>query len=94
MAGIVLYTQSPVAKYLWRNFRDSTQDIFFFGFLHVALMITGVVVITVGSAMAKRKQRNREKFQTVFIWFIIGLAIILIAVPWPFSPLASRPYLR
>jgi hypothetical protein len=28
------------------------------------------------------------------IWFLLGLIVILIAVPWPFSPLANRPYIR
>jgi uncharacterized membrane protein YadS len=66
----------------------------FFKLIHIALMAVAVVVITIGSAKAKRADADKTKFRTMFIWFLAGLLLILIAVPWPFSPLANRPYLR
>ena len=94
--GIILYSQSPLIKYFWKNFNKEIHDmdIAFFGVLHIALMLTAIVLITIGSALAKRKQADSEKFKTMLAWFSFSLAIILIAVPWPFSPLASRPYFR
>jgi MFS-type transporter involved in bile tolerance (Atg22 family) len=94
--GIILYTQSPLIKYFWKNFRDAAQDsnTLFFGLIHIALMFTAIIVITVGSALAKRKQGDAEKFKTMFLWFSIALVIILVAIPWPFSPLSNRPYFR
>jgi len=37
---------------------------------------------------------DKEKFKIMLLWYGIALIIILIAIPWPFSPLANRPYLR
>lgn len=96
LIGIVLYTQSPIVSYFWRNLKDARQipDMLFFGLIHIALMLTAVVVVSIGSAVAKRKQFDQEKFRTIFLMYLVGLVIILVAVPWPFSPLSSRPYIR
>ena len=94
--GILVYVQSPIVKYFWRNFNDGIQNLetAFFGLIHVLLMLTAVVIITIGSALAKRRLSDEQKFKTMLIWFSIALIIIFIAIPWPFSPLANRPYLR
>lgn len=96
LVGITLYTQSPVIKYFWKNFKTAVQqkDMAFFGLAHLLLMLTAIVLLTIGSAMAKRKSTDREKFRTMLIWFSIALLLILAAIPWPFSPFASRPYIR
>jgi cell division protein FtsW (lipid II flippase) len=96
LLGITLFTQSPTAKISAKVFTDSgdIREPFFFGVIHLSMMILAVVIITVGSAMAKRKELDSEKFKTMLIWFGIALIIILIAIPWPFSPLAQRPYIR
>lgn len=94
--GIILYSKSPIVKYFWKNFGEAkaSLDLVFFGMIHILMMITAIILITVGSALAKRKETDREKFKTMLVWFTIALAVILIAIPWPFSPLANRPYFR
>ena len=94
--GILLYSQSPLIKYFWANFSAAVRnlDAAFFGLIHIVLMLTALVLITIGSALARRKQTDREKFRTMLVWFTIALGIILIAIPWPFSPFANRPYIR
>jgi hypothetical protein len=61
---------------------------------HSLMMIVAIVIITIGSAKAKRKPTDIEKFKTMAIWFSIGLFIILVNIPWPFSPFASRSFFR
>ncbi len=94
--GIILYSQSPIIKYFWNNFNEAVQnlDTVFFGLLHIGLMLTAIILITIGSALSKRKNTDNEKFKTMLVWFSISLIIIFIAIPWPFSPLANRPYFR
>lgn len=94
--GLILYSQSAITKYFWNNFNEAIKnlDTTFFGLIHLLLMLTAITILTIGSALAKRKNTDAEKFKTMMIWFTIALIIILIAIPWPFSPLASRPYLR
>ncbi|MEN2400017.1 hypothetical protein GKZ90_0009525 [Flavobacterium sp. MC2016-06] len=94
--GILIYVQSPIVRYFWKNFKEAIQnlDAAFFGVLHIVLMLTAIVLITIGSALAKRKPADRDKFKTMLFWFSIALIIIFIAIPWPFSFLANRPYIR
>ena len=94
--GIILYTKSPIIKYFWKETEETSSnwDVAFFAMFHAFLMFSAVVVLTVGSSLAKRKSEDGEKFRTMLIWFSIALFIIFIAIPWPFSPLSSRPYFR
>jgi uncharacterized membrane protein len=94
--GITLYSQSPFIKYFWHNLNEAMHNIdaAFFGLLHIFLMLTAIILITIGSALSKRKATAKEKFRTMLVWFSVSLILIFIAIPWPFSPLANRPYFR
>lgn len=96
VVGMTLYIQNPVIKYFWANFKEMSQqlDVLFFGIIHIFLMLVAIVILTIGSAMAERKSTDNEKFKTMLLWFSLALFIIFIAIPWPFSPLANRPYIR
>lgn len=90
--GIYIYTQSPVVKFF---FTGSTgyNDSVFFALIHISLMLAAIIMITIGSATAKRTETDKDKFSTMLFWFLLAFIIIIIAIPWPFSPLAKRPYL-
>jgi hypothetical protein len=94
--GYTIYFTSPIVNYFLSHFEESLQnfELFFFGLLHIFLMTVAIVLITLGSSLAKRREPDAEKFKTMTVWFLIAFIIILIAIPWPFSPLASRPYLK
>lgn len=94
MLGMVLYTQSPMVKYFSNGEGDMQGEPVFFGIIHIVLMLAAIVVITIGSAKAKRQPHDSQKFKTVYTWFGVGLFLILVAIPWPFSPLAHRPLIR
>ena len=94
MIGMILYFQSPVIKYFLNNTSSAGAEYSFFGIIHSTLMLVAIVIVTIGSAMAKRKKTDREKFKTMLLWYSLALVIIFIAIPWPFSPFANRPYLR
>lgn len=94
--GILLYSKSITVKAFFAGLSSTghvTEPVFF-GVIHIALMLSAIVLVTIGSAMAKRKAIDQEKFKTMLIWFGAALLLILIAIPWPFSPFAQRPYLR
>ena len=94
--GFTLYFISPIVKYFLAQKREAIQhlDIAFFGIIHISMMLIAVVIITIGSASAKRKPTDKEKFKTMLLWFSAALLLIFLAIPWPFSPLANRPYFR
>jgi cytochrome bd-type quinol oxidase subunit 2 len=94
MIGMILYFQSPLIKYFLKNKTAANTDSSFFGMVHSTLMLVAIVIVTIGSAMAKRKETDKDKFRTMLIWYSLALVIIFTAIPWPFSPFANRPYLR
>lgn len=96
LLGLYLYMISPIVKF---NVAEAggtglVSEHTFFRLVHISLMVISILVITIGSARAKRAVSDRLKFKTVLVWFSIALLIILVAIPWPFSPLAVRPYFR
>ncbi len=94
--GLWLYFISPIVSYFLHNFKDAVHNrqIRFFGMEHITMMLIAIVLITIGSAKAKRKVTDMEKFKTMAIWFTIALLVILSSIPWSFSPLISRPLIR
>ncbi|OON66994.1 hypothetical protein [Hymenobacter sp. CRA2] len=94
MLGYALYFSSPLVASFRQSARLATSDARFFGLLHVLLMTLAVVVLTIGSALAKRRATDAARFRTMTLWFAAALLIMLAAIPWPFSPLANRPLFR
>jgi hypothetical protein len=96
LLGLWVYFISPVINYFLHHYKDAVhqRQTRFFGMEHSIMMIIAIVIITIGSAKAKRKRTDKEKFKTMALWFTVGLLIILTSIPWPFSPLVSRPYFR
>ncbi|MBU2940801.1 hypothetical protein KO494_14730 [Lacinutrix sp. C3R15] len=94
--GILVYTKSPIITYYFSDFKTLILEweLTFFGLFHSIFMMVAIVVITIGSAKAKRKKTDVEKFKTMLVYFSLALLLICIAIPWPFSPLANRPYIR
>jgi uncharacterized membrane protein AbrB (regulator of aidB expression) len=58
------------------------------------MMTIAIILITIGAAMAKRETDDKKQYRIIFQYFTIALLLILIAIPWPFSPLAQRPFIR
>ncbi len=94
--GLCLYFISPLISYFLHEYKDAVhqRQVRFFGMEHSLMMFVGIIIITIGSAIAKRKPTDQQKFKAMAIWYTIGLLIILLNIPWPFSPLVSRPYFR
>jgi len=94
--GLLLYFISPVVHYFVQHYKNAVHQsqIRFFGMEHSSMMLLAIIIMTIGSARAKRQKEDNGKFKTIAIWFTIALLIILFSIPWPFSPFASRPYFR
>lgn len=97
MIGMVMYFKSPaVAQFRAMGHVPETNidEPFFFGLIHISMMILSIIIITIGSAISKRQQSDKKKFAIQLLFFGLALLIILAAIPWPFSPLAQRPIIR
>ena len=94
--GLWLYGISPIVAYFLGHFREAVHErqLRFFGMEHSSVMLTAVLLLSIGSSKAKRQTGDRAKFRTLALWYGIALLLILSSVPWPFSPLVSRPAFR
>lgn len=96
LAGMALYMSSPFVGLFWSEPATgvATIQLLFFSLIHIAGMITSVVLMTVGSSLAKRAAEDHRKFRYIAIYWTISVVLILLLIPWPFSPLAQRPLWR
>ncbi|WKN42861.1 hypothetical protein [Tunicatimonas pelagia] len=94
--GVLLYIKSPIISYYWASSDNSIDSVepSFFGLYHLGFMLLSIVILTIGSAKAKREKSDEAKFKTILVWFSVALLIIFLAIPWPFLPWANRPYIR
>lgn len=91
--GLLLYFFSPIVELFWKGDTKSFQ-VTFFALIHSTGMFMAIFLVTIGSAFAKRAKSDDEKFRVALSWFVPTLILILLLIPWPFSPLAARPYFR
>ncbi len=94
--GIWLYVVSPIVDYFLHHFSEAVHERAsrFFGMEHSLTMFVAIALITIGSAKARRAPTAKGKYKTMALWYTAGLLLILTSVPWAFSPLVSRPWLR
>lgn len=93
---VCLYFVSPIIHYFLHHYKQAVhqREIRFFGMEHNLMMLLAIILITIGSIKAKRKTADREKYKIIALRYSAALFIILISIPWTFSPLASRPIYR
>lgn len=94
--GMTLYFQSPVVRLAVPDYSYgwAYDQTFFFRYFHAAMMFIAIMVLTTGSAKAKRMETDEQKFRTMLRWFSAALFMLFLAVPWPFSPFVARPFFR
>ena len=68
--GIILYIKSPIIQYFWHNksIALANKETTFFALAHSTLMLAAIVLVTIGSAIAKRKDADMDKHKTILWW--------------------------
>ncbi len=96
LIGLTLYFSSPLLDYFRSDIKAgmAVPELRFFGSIHIALMLVASVILTIGGAKARRITDDTQRFRTVAFYFLAAAVIIALAVPWPFSPFAARPWVR
>ncbi len=79
--GLVLYFISPKVSFA-EGFMEN-RITRFYTVEHFTLMILAVILITIGYSRAKRADDDTAKHRLTFIFFGIGLVLILLGIPWP-----------
>lgn len=82
--GFVLYFISPTVESALSNFGAAMKDpvLRFFAVEHLTLMLVAAVIITVGRVLSKKATDPVLKHRRVAIFYAIGFAAIMSAIPW------------
>jgi uncharacterized membrane protein len=86
LIGLVLYFISPVglSGFSGDVMADSVSRLY--ALEHPLTMIIAVVLISVGYIKAKKPGDDARRFKTVILYYMLGLILILIRIPWQAWP--------
>ncbi len=90
LVGLVLYFVSPLVKAALESgevMKNATHRLY--AVEHISVMILAIIFITIGYSKAKRKTEAAAKFQTLWIFYAIGLVLVLSRIPWDVWPSPS-----
>lgn len=96
LTGITLYIQRPQTTHFRAGLPETARqfDQLFWGCLHISIMGVAIAVFLTTFALSEKSGTDKDKFRTVYYGSSIALALVLIAIPWPFYPQVHRPYFR
>lgn len=82
LAGLILYFISPLGFSNFSGDAMSEATTRLYVLEHPVMMIIAVVLITIGYSRAKKLEDNRKKFFSIWLFYLIGLVLILLRIPW------------
>jgi hypothetical protein len=93
LVGLVIYFISPLVQRALSDMGAAMKEttLRFWAVEHIAMMLVAVVLITIGRSSSKKAVDAVIKHKRIALFFLIGLIIILAAIPWPFSRV-PRPW--
>lgn len=80
VVGFILYFVSPLGKASLGNMKDAALRLT--SLEHPLINIIAIVLITIGWSRHKKATSNEAKFKSIALFYSIGLALILIRIPW------------
>ena len=81
--GLLLYLWlSPYVRFEGEIMGNAV--IRFYTVEHFVGMILAIAVITIGYVRAKRQAGSPQGYKTIFWFYLIGLILIIVSIPWPF----------
>ena len=87
LLGLILYFISPMVQFTGEAMKNSVTR--FYTVEHIFLMLIAIALITIGHVRGKKKAPDASSHRNVFTFFLIGLILILIGIPWPFRGLGA-----
>ncbi|MCB0636686.1 MAG: cytochrome B [Lewinella sp.] len=94
LLGLALYIWNAAAIKSKVQFGDmgaamSNSIVRFYTVEHISLMLVAIAVITIGYSRAKKMSPAAEGHKALFTFYLIGLILILVSIPWPFRALGA-----
>ena len=85
VVGLILYAMSYE---LYSNMQGAAGR--FWKMEHLGTMVVAILLVTLGRALSKRAKLERSKQLRIAVFFLIGLALMLLAIPWPFTEIGHN----
>lgn len=93
LIGLALYFISPFVRFSGMGSVMKNPEIRFWTVEHILGMLIAVILITLGMVYVKKAPTGLLKHKKTAIFFGIGLLIILISIPWPFSSISREMFI-
>lgn len=87
LLGLILYfTSANGFKSFQLNGKEVMKDSYlrFFAVEHIVGMLIAIILIHIGKAKSKKATDDYAKHKISFIYYLIGMVLILASIPWPF----------
>jgi uncharacterized membrane protein YadS len=85
LLGLILYFTSPKVVFTegWMKVAQAR----FYGMEHILLMLIAIIVVTIGRKKAEKSSLAADKHKKIMLWYLVGLILIFVSIPWPFRNL-------
>ena len=85
--GLIMYA-TRLKSYVSESTRSgqtslSDSVVRYWRFEHIGMMVIAIALVTIGRAVSKRARTEPGKQLRVAIFYLLGLAVMLYAIPWP-----------
>jgi len=96
LLGWILFIKSPLVHEFWSNYAlyVKHRQMRFFGMEHVTVMTICIGTINYYTFQCYRKIGNKQVYHYLWKRYCWLFTLILLSIPWSFSPLTSRPNFR
>ncbi len=85
--GLALYFISPITKAAFNSGEMMSNSTYrFYAIEHIAIMILAIALVTIGYSRAKRHTDPVKKFRTLSVFYLSGLILALLRIPWDVWP--------
>lgn len=83
VVGLILYFISPIGLNLLKSGGAMSDPAARLTALeHPLINIVAIVVITIGYSRAKKLVESRARFRSIYMFYAVGLVLILSRIPW------------
>lgn len=87
LLGLIMYA-TRLKSYISESTRTGQTSLTdsvvrYWRYEHISMMILAIALVTIGRAVSKRAKTEPGKQLRVAIFYLLGLAIMLYAIPWP-----------
>lgn len=82
LIGLILYFMSDKVSFASGWMKEPLYR--FYGMEHFLGMLIAIILVTIGRKKAEKATVPAKKNKIIRVYYVIGLLIVLVSIPWPF----------